>query len=88
MSQKIFQQRSTQATAAKLCFGRGPTTTPISKRPSPEDLRVDVHPDISHAGWAIANVQAKQGAQDRRFHARPIRSGRRRGILSCRNRRN
>ena len=64
MSKKIFQQLSKQATASKMCFEWGATTTHISNVLSTEDLRVDVHKDISNPGWAIANVQVNKGAKD------------------------
>ena len=47
-----------------MCFEWGPTTTHISNVLSTEDLRVDVHKDISNPGWAIANVQVNNGAKD------------------------
>lgn len=64
MSKKIFQQLSKQASAPKMCFEWGPTTTHISNVLNTVDLRIDVHKDISNPGWAIANIQVNQGAKD------------------------
>lgn len=64
MSKKLFQQLSKQATVSKMCFEWGPTTTRISEVLSTEDLRVNVHRDISNPGWAIANIHVNKGAKD------------------------
>ena len=64
MRKKIFKQLSKQATASKMCFEWGPSTTHISNVLNTVDLRVDVHKDISNPGWAIANIQVNKGAKN------------------------
>ena len=55
---------STLATSAKLVFEWGESSTSKSNVIKTQDLRCDVHRNLSHPGWAIARIQVNKDAKD------------------------